>query len=32
MAKAAISDGQFVKKNNMNLEQLHLQIILIECD
>ena len=32
MAEAAILDGQFVKKNDINLIQLHLQIILIEHD
>ena len=31
-AEAAILDGQFVKKSNINLKQLHLQIILIDHD
>ena len=31
-AQAAILDGQFVKKRDIILEQLHLQIILIEPD
>ena len=32
MAEAAILDGQFEKKSDINLKQLHLQIILIEHD
>ena len=30
MAEAAILNGLFVKKSDINLKQLHLQIILIE--
>ena len=32
MSEAAILDGQFVEKSDINLKQLHLQIILIEHD
>ena len=32
MAEAAIWDGQLVKKCDINLKQLHLQIILFERD
>ena len=32
MAEANILDGQLVKKRDITLKQLHLQIILIERD